>query len=112
MLTRELLPCEKARLGELARLARRAHGASGLSRVRAIAIATRLGKSRHVVERIVDLRRACGQPRLQLAHAGRIDEQSSAGKHEQLTPRRRVPPTTIVGPDRTLELHVAAEETV
>ncbi|MNI92358.1 hypothetical protein D3C73_1501370 [compost metagenome] len=43
-------------------------------------------------------------PQLKLAHAGRIDDDSTVRQHKQLPPRRRMPSPAVVLPDSSGQL--------
>ena len=72
--------------------------------MRAVVEAARRRQLLHVRERLLE---TAVRPELQLADAGRVDDDAPAGQHDQLAVRRRVPALVVVGA-RLLHRHQLA----
>src|SRR5262249_52309082 len=94
---------------ELARLEGLANGAPRLAHVRTVAEAAPSRQLDNVRERL--LRAVLNVGELQLAHAGRVEEDPAAADRNQLAPRGGVPPASVAA-DVADRLQPAAGEPV
>jgi len=96
---------------ERAGFERTVHGATRLTVVPTIMKFTLSRDSVDVVEGVFDGRHA-GLPELELAHAGRIDDEGSRGRDQQLSSRGGVATFAVFNTDVTGVLNVFAEDSI